>query len=163
MTVRREVKANSHPSFNFADLFPTLSKWPEHCAHPKRGAAEVSRPLYAFPLDLPNSATLSLGTPPPHPMGVVWGDPGTLLPICSASAQGSGGTGSPGASPVRRAALQAHHGRRHPKRGKIFQFKLSGTELGIIPRSQDDEPCSAHRFSQPHIENKVYLVACFLW
>lgn len=46
---------------------------------------------------------------------------------------------------------------RHCKRGKIFQFKLTGTELGIAPHSHNDEPCSGHPISQPCVENKVYL------
>lgn len=47
-------------------------------------------------------------------------------------------------------------------KGKIFQFKLSGTKLRIAPRSHENEPCSAYQISQHYAENKVYLAACFL-
>lgn len=92
----------------------------------------------------------------------MWGDPGTFLPVCSASAQRQGGTGSPWTSSIQQALLQAHHSWQHCMREKIFQFKLSGTKLRIAPRSHNDEPCSAYQISQHYAENKVYLVACFL-
>lgn len=72
MAVQREVKANSHPSFNFADLFLTLPKCPKHCAHTKRGDTEVSGPLYVFLLYFPDCTTSTLSpSAPPHCTGGV--------------------------------------------------------------------------------------------
>lgn len=50
----------------------------------------------------------------------------------------------------------------HCERDKKFQCKLSETEPGIVPHSHKHQPCSAHQIPQPHVENKGYLVICFL-
>lgn len=92
---------------------------------------------------------------------VVWGDAGIFLSVCSASAQGQGGTGSPWASPIQQEMLQTHPGWQHYVRGKIFQFKLSGTKLRIAPCSHN-EPCSADQISQHYTENKAHVAVCFL-
>lgn len=93
---------------------------------------------------------------------MVWGGPGTFLPVCSASAQGQGATGSPRASSIQHAVLQAHHGWQHCMRGKIFQFKLSGQNWEqhlVLTMMSPVLPIRFHRITQ---KTKCYLAACFL-
>lgn len=83
------MKANSHHSFNFAELLHMLSNWPNHGAHTKQVDTKVSRPLEGFLLYFPNCAapTLSLGARPRCTGGVRrCGDTfAELLSLCARS------------------------------------------------------------------------------
>lgn len=64
LPLKGKVKDNSHPSFNFTDISPMLSKCPKHCADTNCGETEVSGLQNTFILCLPNCiiSSLSLGT-----------------------------------------------------------------------------------------------------
>lgn len=154
-------KANSHPSFNFADISPMFSKCPKHCADACCGETDVSGLLYIFLLYLPNCiiSSLSLGTPP-HSIGGVRRSRDIfvcLLSLCT----GAGGHRLP-PSITHPAGNAAGSLGSTVWGGKTFQFKHSGTKLRIAPCSYNDEPCSAYQISQHYAENKVYLAVCFL-
>lgn len=130
------MKADSHPSFNFADLFLTLSKCPKHCAHTKRGDTEVSGPLYVFLLYFPDCTTSILSpSASPHCTGGVRRSRDTFAYLLSLCARvGWHGLPQSITHPARSAASSPWPAA--PWEGKIFQFQQSGTELGIASFSR---------------------------